>query len=304
MPTPSRQLEVSCDISSSLAQQEQNIEKLVQLIDEESLSFVRAKESFKKSCTLPGILYRFVSIELQLHEISLELHHVITHSLSVDEAPSDNEAESWTCMRLWWLLQVYIRMISEPRAMNEGKMREMMHEAELETSVLTSRLLLQCNEQSCILLFQLLLFCSDLSRFPSCSPYFHLTPDIRLFGPHSTHLIICVHGLDGNSADLRLIKTYLEMALPGHNMDFLMSEVNQVWFFEAGFMNKWHQSLHPSVMVRVILSPASRPWPIDSLTKSFATFANIIRPKSPIAYPLWVTHSVVSWSDLRYHHQK
>jgi hypothetical protein len=42
------------------------------------------------------------------------------------------------------------------------------------------------------------------------------------------HLIVCVHGLEGNSADLRLIKTYLEMALPGHNLDFLMSEGNQV----------------------------------------------------------------------------
>ena len=45
---------------------------------------------------------------------------------------------------------------------------------------------------------------------------------------HQLHLVICVHGLDGNSADLRLIKTYLEMALPGHNLDFLMSEENQV----------------------------------------------------------------------------
>ncbi len=42
------------------------------------------------------------------------------------------------------------------------------------------------------------------------------------------HLVVCVHGLDGNSADLRLIKTYLEMAMPGHNLDFLMSENNQV----------------------------------------------------------------------------
>jgi hypothetical protein len=44
------------------------------------------------------------------------------------------------------------------------------------------------------------------------------------------HLVVCAHGLDGNSADLRLIKTYLEMAMPGHNMDFLMSENNQVCF--------------------------------------------------------------------------
>ncbi|TRY61191.1 hypothetical protein TCAL_05688 [Tigriopus californicus] len=68
---------------------------------------------------------------------------------------------------------------------------------------------------------------SDLSRFPSFVPYFHLTKETRLLNPRQVHLIVCVHGLDGNSADLRLIKTYLEMALPGHNMDFLMSEVNQ-----------------------------------------------------------------------------
>ena len=49
-----------------------------------------------------------------------------------------------------------------------------------------------------------------------------------LLSAQSAHLIVCVHGLDGNSADLRLIKTYLEMALPGSNLEFLMSEVNQV----------------------------------------------------------------------------
>ena len=42
------------------------------------------------------------------------------------------------------------------------------------------------------------------------------------------HLVVCVHGLDGNSADLRLVRTYLEMALPGEKIDFLMSEKNQV----------------------------------------------------------------------------
>lgn len=41
------------------------------------------------------------------------------------------------------------------------------------------------------------------------------------------HLIVCVHGLDGNSGDLRLVRTYLELALPGAKMDFLMSEHNQ-----------------------------------------------------------------------------
>jgi len=43
----------------------------------------------------------------------------------------------------------------------------------------------------------------------------------------NVHLVICVHGLDGNSGDLRLVKCYLEMALPRANFDFLMSEVNQ-----------------------------------------------------------------------------
>lgn len=32
----------------------------------------------------------------------------------------------------------------------------------------------------------------------------------------------------GNSGDLRLVRCYLEMALPSTRMDFLMSEVNQV----------------------------------------------------------------------------
>lgn len=41
------------------------------------------------------------------------------------------------------------------------------------------------------------------------------------------HLIVCVHGLDGNAADLRLVKTYLELGLPGAKLDFLMSERNQ-----------------------------------------------------------------------------
>lgn len=46
------------------------------------------------------------------------------------------------------------------------------------------------------------------------------------------HLIVCVHGLEGNSGDLRLIRTYLELALPGAKMDFLMSEQNQESTFD------------------------------------------------------------------------
>jgi hypothetical protein len=74
-------------------------------------------------------------------------------------------------------------------------------------------------------------------RQTSSVPYFHYAEDNRLMWQqngrqgHQLHLVVCVHGLDGNSADLRLIKTYLEMALPGHSLDFLMSENNQVCLF-------------------------------------------------------------------------
>lgn len=49
-----------------------------------------------------------------------------------------------------------------------------------------------------------------------------------VFSSHrDLHLVVCVHGLDGNSADLRLVKTYLEIGLPTNNFDFLMSQRNQ-----------------------------------------------------------------------------
>lgn len=41
----------------------------------------------------------------------------------------------------------------------------------------------------------------------------------------------CVAGylsFAGNSADLRLVKTFIELGLPGGKLDFLMSEKNQV----------------------------------------------------------------------------
>lgn len=69
---------------------------------------------------------------------------------------------------------------------------------------------------------------SDFSGLASTIPYFHVSDDCRVLSPDGLHLIVCVHGLDGNSADLRLIKTYLEIGLPGANLDFLMSERNQV----------------------------------------------------------------------------
>ncbi|XP_031768575.1 uncharacterized protein LOC113521209 isoform X2 [Galleria mellonella] len=68
---------------------------------------------------------------------------------------------------------------------------------------------------------------SDFPPVENSLPYFHISDEYRMFNPEGLHLIICVHGLDGNAADLRLVKTYLELGLPGAKLDFLMSERNQ-----------------------------------------------------------------------------
>ncbi|KAL7302759.1 hypothetical protein TKK_0004804 [Trichogramma kaykai] len=70
---------------------------------------------------------------------------------------------------------------------------------------------------------------SDLpaAQLASQLPYFHISDEYRLYSPEGCHLIVCVHGLDGNAADLRLVKTYLELGLPGQHLDFLMSETNK-----------------------------------------------------------------------------
>ena len=43
----------------------------------------------------------------------------------------------------------------------------------------------------------------------------------------STHLIVCVHGLQGNQFDLRLYRSFLELALPYQRLEFLMAQSNQ-----------------------------------------------------------------------------
>ncbi|XP_055610996.1 uncharacterized protein LOC129757732 isoform X2 [Uranotaenia lowii] len=68
---------------------------------------------------------------------------------------------------------------------------------------------------------------SDFQRLASEMPYFHISDEFRVFSAAGLHLVICVHGLDGNSADLRLVRTYLELGLPGAHLEFLMSERNQ-----------------------------------------------------------------------------
>ncbi|KAG8200153.1 hypothetical protein JTE90_018935 [Oedothorax gibbosus] len=71
------------------------------------------------------------------------------------------------------------------------------------------------------------LWYSDFPHLASDIPYFQCDSDLRAFSLEGMHLVICVHGLNGNSADLRLVKTYLELGLPTVNFEFLMSERNQ-----------------------------------------------------------------------------
>ncbi|XP_052007662.1 protein FAM135A-like isoform X2 [Xyrauchen texanus] len=66
---------------------------------------------------------------------------------------------------------------------------------------------------------------SEVTDLASTVPYFSMDEDESC--DEGIHLVVCVHGLDGNSADLRLVKTYLELGLPGARIDFLMSERNQ-----------------------------------------------------------------------------
>ncbi|XP_068587337.1 protein FAM135B isoform X2 [Cebidichthys violaceus] len=68
---------------------------------------------------------------------------------------------------------------------------------------------------------------SDLPLLASDLPYFPPEEDDEEFDD-GIHLVVCVHGLDGNSADLRLVKTFIELGLPGSRLDFLMSERNQL----------------------------------------------------------------------------
>lgn len=43
------------------------------------------------------------------------------------------------------------------------------------------------------------------------------------------NLTLDCFSFEGNSADLRLVKTYIELGLPGGRIEFLMSERNQVF---------------------------------------------------------------------------
>lgn len=74
------------------------------------------------------------------------------------------------------------------------------------------------------------MFYSDLSNPVTLNPYF--LPELVPIDTNGVHLIICVHGLDGNSGDLRLVKTYLELCLPSCQLEFLMSSSNHSSTFD------------------------------------------------------------------------
>ncbi|XP_078069428.1 protein FAM135A isoform X2 [Mustelus asterias] len=86
------------------------------------------------------------------------------------------------------------------------------------------QIFLQAKEELKLLKFPGFMY-SDIPDLASKIPYFSLEEEENL--EDGIHLIVCVHGLDGNSADLRLVKTYIELGLPGTQIEFLMSERNQ-----------------------------------------------------------------------------
>ena len=62
----------------------------------------------------------------------------------------------------------------------------------------------------------------------------HVRPFLLNSLPHSdrqrnpgVHLVVCVHGLQGNQFDLRLYRIFLQLALPQVRFDFLMAQSNQ-----------------------------------------------------------------------------
>ncbi|CAF3733453.1 unnamed protein product [Rotaria magnacalcarata] len=75
-----------------------------------------------------------------------------------------------------------------------------------------------------------LMFYSDFSILVSNIPYFY--QQLQPFDNNGVHLVVCVHGLDGNSGDLRLVKTYLELCLSTCRLDFLMSSANHSSTFD------------------------------------------------------------------------
>jgi hypothetical protein len=67
------------------------------------------------------------------------------------------------------------------------------------------------------------------------------------------HLIVCVHGLQGNQFDLRLYRTFLELSLPNQQVEFLMSQANQYDTFTD--FNIMTDKLQEEVLSKLISMP-------------------------------------------------
>ena len=74
------------------------------------------------------------------------------------------------------------------------------------------------------------LFCaaSDLAAVSHVDVYLCMSVCLSVCLSVCVYLCLLVYLCVGNSTDLRLVRTYLELALPGGRLDFLMSERNQV----------------------------------------------------------------------------
>ena len=82
----------------------------------------------------------------------------------------------------------------------------------------------ECSEDRCH-------FAGDVGPFTftrHVQPYLmNALPKMRKRRRRGVHLVVCIHGLQGNQFDLRLYRIYLSLALPQVKLDFLMAQSNQ-----------------------------------------------------------------------------
>lgn len=83
---------------------------------------------------------------------------------------------------------------------------------------------------------------------------------LRMRPSDSIHLVICIHGLQGNQFDLRLYRSYLELSLPYHRLEFLMAQSNQFDTSTFTDFNLQTNRLEQEVLVKVnsMTTPPSR----------------------------------------------
>ncbi|KRZ04799.1 Uncharacterized protein T11_10979 [Trichinella zimbabwensis] len=68
---------------------------------------------------------------------------------------------------------------------------------------------------------------SDFATLAS-QRYYFASPATVDRSDSNLHLVVCVHGLEGSPYDLNMVKLFIQLNLPGENIDFLMSRRNQM----------------------------------------------------------------------------